>query len=127
MLRQEVKIMKKLIISLVIISAVVGVIIVCVNHSTIVYEQASDDKDTKVIIKSNSFLQPATMGGQEYTIIIYRNDSIFKDKLLEESFWFTNDGATLDESNVSVEWLDGSVKVTVDSDEDNLKTFSCDF
>lgn len=103
--------------------------IVLINYKLTVYEEKSDDGKIEIIIQKSlveNIFQPGTMGGNDYSILVYRNDALFKKKLLSRDFYFVDDGAPLTENNVYTEWSDDSVKITIKG-EGNSKIFTCDF
>lgn len=106
---------------------VAALAIVFINKYKIVYKEKSVNGNIEVVIQTSDIFRPATMGGQEYTLIVYQDSVLFRKKLLDKTFWFINDGAPLVEGNIDVEWFDNSVKITINSDEGNPKVFTCDF
>lgn len=103
--------------------------IVFINYKLTVYEEKSDDGKEGVAIQTSlveHIFQPGTMGGNEYSILIYQNDTLFKKRLFSRDFYFIDDGATLKENNVYTEWSDRAVKITIKG-EGNPKIFTYDF
>lgn len=120
--------LKKTIVAVVLVILIITlIVIIAANHYKNIFEESSANSDISVCIETSGFFQPASMGGKEYRIIVCENKGLFREVLLSDTFWFVNDGAVLADDNVSVEWFDDYVKITIDSDEMNAVVYTCTF
>lgn len=98
-----------------------------IEYQSVVFKATSEDGKIEVVIEQDfihRMLAPAAMGGYEYTVSVYEKHFIFKEKLKSEEVWYINDGATLKDSNINIEWADNWVEVKL-TGEGNPKYFSC--
>lgn len=110
-----------------VIVLIITIIIVCLvslsKYQNVIYEEKSPSGNITVKIIENSTFQPAMMGGREYSIIVTKNRMFFDKKLSDRTFWCDNDGASLFESNINIEWFDDHIKIKIDGQEINAKNF----
>ncbi len=119
---------KKTIVAVVLVILFISLVVIIVaNYYRNIFEESSANSDVSVRIETSGIFQPASMGGKEYRIIVCEGKGIFRDVLLSDTFWFVNDGAGLADNNISVEWFDDYVKITIDSDEMNAVIYTCAF
>ncbi len=119
---------KKIIVAIVLLILFMTLVVIIVeNHYRNIFEESSANSNISVRIETSGFFQPAGMGGKEYRIIVCEDKGVFRDVLLSDTFWFVNDGAMLADNNISVEWFDDYVKITIDSDEMNAIVYTCNF
>lgn len=119
---------KRIIVAVVLVILLITLaVIIVANHYRIVFEESSANSDVSVRIETSDFFQPSGMGGKEYRIIVHEDKGVFRDVLLSDTFWFVNDGAGLTDNNISVEWFDDYVKITIDSEEMNAVVYTCTF
>lgn len=118
---------RKLIVLLILPFMVIAIFIAIITTPRIVFEEKSADKKITVQILSSDIFSIGTMGGYNYTLIVKEQNGLFFNVLRETEFNFINDGATLSDSNVIVNWQSCSVQVEIDSEEMNRKTFYISF
>ncbi len=118
---------RKIIILLIISAILIAVFITAIATPRIIFEEKSADKKITVQILSSDIFNIGTMGGYSYTLIVKEQNGLFFNILRNTEFYFINDGATLSDNNIKVIWLDNSVKVEIDSEEMNRKSFYISF
>lgn len=57
---------------------VAALAIVFINKYKIVYKEKSVNGNIEVVIQTSDIFRPATMGGQEYTLIVYQDSVLFR-------------------------------------------------
>ena len=109
---------------------VVGLFIFIINYTTTVYEARSADGEIVVMLEyaESDFLRSFDIGtisgGYDYKLTVKKRAGIFYDTIKSKEFYYINDGASLTEDNITVEWNEQTVKVCVDSPRSNKKIFT---
>lgn len=88
-----------------------------------VYKEVSDNGNFVVEIQTSDFLQAASMGGREYTLIVYEKN-LLKKQIFSETFWFNNDGSPITDNDINIDWNSESINITIDSEEMNAKSYT---
>ena len=88
-----------------------------------VYKEVSDNGNFVVEIQTSDFLQAASMGGREYTLIINKK-KLLKKQIFSETFWFNNDGSPITDNDINIDWNSESINITIDSEEMNAKSYT---
>ncbi len=87
------------------------------------YREVSNNDIYEIVIQSSHIPQTANMGGREYTLNVFEKKGFLKEKIFSETFWFNNDGSSIADNNISVNWNTGNVIITIDSEEMNAKSY----
>ena len=103
---------------------VILILIISLVSPKVVYKEVSDNDNFEVVIQSSDFFQIASMGGREYTLIVYEKNKFLNKKIFSETFWFNNDGSPIADNNISVDWNSDNVTITIDSEEMNAKLYT---
>ncbi len=105
-----------------------GIFILAINMPVRCFKIKTEDVPVTISVYSKEsalekFFEPAVMGrSYDYNLVV-REKGIFAQTLLRRDFRFNNDGATIDESNITVELENNDVIVKIRSSEMKEKTF----
>ena len=106
----------------------VGLFIFIINYSTTIYETRSADGEIVVRLEyaESDFLRSFDVAarGYDYKLTVKRRLGLFYYTIRTEVFYYINDGVSLTEDDITVEWNEHTVKVCVDSPAGNTKKFT---